>query len=368
METIQIETNVVVVNNEPDFVADTHENVSANFVILCEDNMTSLPKNIYENKAHGVSLLNWVARACLNQPMVLRMATDDIVTLIKPYAKGADYTVVLFANTPLVNKQHLMDLIAFVDRRHIHACKLKCGYIFKTEYLQRIDEIYSIDTYDFEGDDFFEVNTLNDLAYAQEVLGKRILAFHRNNGVLFESEASVFVDAGANLGYGTTVKSGVSVLGKTSVGTDCKLGANVVIEGSKVADSVQIEHGAIVENSVVKVGAKIGAGAVIKNSVIGQNVIVELGVTLSDSAVKNNSVVGEKCYIKNSEVKENTFIGDAVTLVSARIAENVKIGSGAVVVGDEDPAIVTAGVEILSGSVVNTVFDAAVSENQEAGE
>ena len=51
METIQIETNVVVVNNEPDFVADTHENVSANFVILCEDNMTSLPKNIYEYKS-----------------------------------------------------------------------------------------------------------------------------------------------------------------------------------------------------------------------------------------------------------------------------------------------------------------------------
>ena len=57
-----------------------------------------------------------------------------------------------------------------------------------------------------------------------------------------------------------------------------------------------------------------------------------------------------------------------MTLVSARIAENVKIGSAAVVVGDEDPAIVAAGVEILSGSVINTVFDAAVSENQEAGE
>ena len=344
METIQELENIVIVSNETDFIANCSEKISANFIVLCEDNFESaLEKNIYEYEILGMSLLNWVSRACNSQPMRLRAATNDVLSLVKPYATNADYTVVLYANTPLINKQHLNDLLAFVDRRHIHACKLKKGYIFKNEYIRRVDEIYSIDTYDFAGEDFFEVNNLQDLAFAEKVVKERMIAYHNLNGVVFENTASVNLDATAEIGYGSQIAGGVSIINHSVIGSNCSVQAGAFVNGSKIADYAEIGANAIIVNSVVKTGAKIDAGVCIKDSVVGQNVIVEMGAMLSQSAIKDNCVVSEKSYVKSSSIKENTFVGDMATLVNARVAENVKIENCVLVVGENQPVIVESG-------------------------
>lgn len=359
METIEIlDNHVIVAENEPDFVQNTNEEVSANYIILCEETDNSvLQKNIYEYSICGASVLSFVVRACSTRPMILKCNTDDVLSLIRPYAKGADYTVVLYANTPLIVGQHLKDLLAFVHNRNMQSCKLKRGFIFNNDYIQRVDDIYSTIVYDFGGNDFFEVNNLSDLAEAKKILSQKIIEFHHSKGVLFEDEQAVLCFASAEIGYGTIVSSGAQIKDNTKIGTECKISANAVIEGSKIADYSGIGKGTIIENSIIKTGARIGSGVIIKNSIIGQNAIVGDGCILSDTSLKDNSSLGDKCYVKNSMIKENTLIEDCVTLLNARIGENVKIGSASAVLGDADAVIVSDGTEIVTGSTINLAFD-----------
>jgi 6-phosphofructokinase 1 len=46
-----------------------------------------------------------------------------------------EYTVVLYANTPLVSKTHLKDLLEYVSIKRLNVCKLKKGFILKNDYI-----------------------------------------------------------------------------------------------------------------------------------------------------------------------------------------------------------------------------------------
>lgn len=324
----QIE-NVVILNEQPEFRVDSEEEVSANFFIVCEADENGLAKSVYEYNICGVSLLNWVARACEKQPMVLRCSEDEIIKTIKPYLNGADYSVVLYANTPLVNKQHLKDLLAFVSARHMNALKLKKGFVFRNEYIRNVDEIYSIDTYDFSSNDFFEVKNLDDMEVAREFLFRKLIKFHGLNGVYFDNPNMVTIDAGAELGYGSKISSNVVVSGNSVIGNDTELLENVLVKNSKIGSDVKIGEGAAIINSVIKDGTVIGAGSVIKGSVIG-----------------NNCNISEKVDILSSGIKSNCNVLECTKLDNARVMEDVSIGRFCLILGDETPAVLSNGVEV----------------------
>jgi len=331
----EIVDNVVILNEQPEFRADVDENISANFFIVCEQTFSGLEKNIYEYDICGTSLLNWVARACDKQPMVLRCNEDEIISTIKPYLNGAEYSVVLYANTPLVNKQHLKDLLGFVSVRHMNALKLKKGYVFRNEYIKNVDEIYSIDTYDFSSNDFFEVKTTEDLELAREYLFNKLVKFHNQNGVFFDNANLISVDANVEIGYASKISTNVSILGNSVLGNNVEVLENVLIKNSKIGSDVKIGEGSMILNSVVKDGTVIGAGCVIDGSVIGNNCNVASKVTMISSGVKSNSNILE-----------------CTSLDNARIAEDVSIGRFCVIFGDETPAVVSRGTEIGHNSKV----------------
>lgn len=337
--------NCIIVDEEPEFIAETDENISASYFIVCEPTKQSvLDKNIYEYEVCGMSSLNWVARACESQPVVLRGEDDEnLIRLIRPYANSTEYSVVLFANTPLVNKQHLKDLLGYVDRKNMNACKLKKGYIFRNDYILRNEEIYSVDTYEFSTDDFFEVNTLEDISLAQEALSKKVLSYHMLHGVYFERPEVGSVDATSEIGYNTTVESNVSIIKNSTVGDACVLKEDSIVKRSKIGDNVVLGEGSFVISSVIKEGAKIDAKAFIKNSVIGENVVIGAGVSVVDSGIK-----------------ANTIIGDSVSINNARVAENVRIGKFSKLIGEISPAVVLSG-SILDANV--EVLGARVGEN-----
>ena len=212
MEMVETETNIVVLNEQPEFSASSEEEVSANYFILCEENAeTALSKNVYDFKIAGMSILNWVVRACETQPVILKVSEgDDVLSAIKPHIGGAEYSVVLYANTPLVNKGHLKDLLCYVSRKRMNACKLKKGYVFKNEYISHVDEIYSIDTHDFASNDFYEVKNYDDLSYVQDILSKKVINYHKKNGVYFDNPNFVTIDATTDIGYASTIASGLT--------------------------------------------------------------------------------------------------------------------------------------------------------------
>lgn len=321
MEMVETLNNVVVLNEQPEFVAMSRDDISANFFILCENNSNgTILKDIHEYKVAGMSILNWVVRACEKQPIILQVEENaDVLDVIRPYANDADYSVVLYANTPLVNKGHIKDLLTFVDRKRMNACKLKKGYVLRNEYILGVDELYSIDTYDFASDDFYEVKSLEDLSYVQGALLKKVTKYMQKNGVYFENANMVTVDALADVGYGTSVASNVSILGGCVIGDSVELDTGSVISGSKIGDNVKIGKGAYVLNSIVKNDAVIEDGAIIKNSVIGSNSVVGVGAKVLSSGFKTNARIGNFSVVVNSKYPEPAQIADLMTIKNNKV-------------------------------------------------
>ena len=338
MEMIETESNVVVLNEQPEFSAAEQENVSASFFVLCEENDASqFSQNIYDYKVAGMSVLNWVIRACDREPVILKISDgDNIIEQIRPYIENTDYSVVLYATTPLLNKGHIKDLLGFVARKRMNACKLKKGFVFKNEYILNVDDMYSIDTYDFASNDFFEIKNHADISLVQDILEKKVLAYHKKNGVYFENESQVVVDATTEIGYSSIVGAGVKVLNHTSIENNVSVGANSVISNSKIGEDVEIGLGAIIEGSVVKGGVKIGDGVIMKNSVVGNNVVIETGTIVTNSGIKDESSVGEMVRLSNVRLGENVHIRKLSKVLGEKfstiIMKNTVIGANSVVI------------------------------------
>ena len=103
--------------------------------------------------------------------------------------------MVLYADTPLLNKAHLVDLLEFVDRKRMNVCKLKRGFVFRNDYVLENSEFYSIDEYDFSSNDFLQVNDYDSLGKSKEILSQKIIDFHRRNGVQFENERGLLANS-----------------------------------------------------------------------------------------------------------------------------------------------------------------------------
>lgn len=347
MEMIETESNVVVLNEQPEFSSAEQEDVSASYFVICEDVENSqFGQNVYDYKVAGMSLVNWVVRACDSAPVILKASPEDsVLDIIKPYLNGSEYSVVLYASTPLLNKGHIKDLLGFVSRKHMNACKLKKGYVLKNDYIVGVDDLYSIDTYDFASNDFFEVKNYGDLSLVQELLEKKVLSYHKKNGVYFENESQVAVDATVEIGYASVVSAGARILNHSSIATNAKIGANSVISNSKLGEDVVVGLGAIVESCVIKDGVEIGDGVVLKNSVVGNNVVIGTGSVVLDSGIKDEAKL---C--------------DLVKMTSVRLGENVHVGKLAQISGGENPTIIMKNT--LVGSNVSIV-DSKIAESSE---
>ncbi|AIT60437.1 sugar phosphate nucleotidyltransferase [Corynebacterium doosanense] len=66
------------------------------------------------------------------------------------------------------------------------------------------------------------------------------------------------------------IAGGVLLLGGTSVGRGCEIGAGARIDGSVIFDGCTIEPGAQIRDSIIAAGASIGANARIADCVIGE--------------------------------------------------------------------------------------------------
>ena len=94
------------------------------YVLLCENNNDD--GEIYNNLVCGISIADWVAMACETKPVFLNISKDDnILDIIRPYANQREYIVALYANTPLITKTHLRDLIGYVQRKRFNVCNCR---------------------------------------------------------------------------------------------------------------------------------------------------------------------------------------------------------------------------------------------------
>ncbi len=328
METMEEYKVVRIINEEPEFFEAEKVNLSAEFFILCEEDNFLFGKNIYNLQIAGMSLLNWVVRVCGKQPKILKVQKGiEPLDAVRNYIDyDSEYSVVFYADTPLISKNHLNDLLAFVDRKRMNVCRLKRGLAFRNDYIKENDEIYSIDEYDFASDDFFVVNSSENFEYAKTVLTKKVISYHRERGVYFENENTISIDANTEIGENVKIFSGASVVEGSKIGSGATIHKNAIIAGSTVGSNSVVGANSVVEKSIVKDNAKIGKLAFIKNSVVGNNVLVDDLSSAILSSVRDGAVVKNNVRMEDCRIGENSIIQSYSKILG--LTEKTIIGSG----------------------------------------
>lgn len=195
------------------------------------------------------------------------------------------------------------------------------------------------------------VNTRAELAHVQAILQERIIQRHMLNGVSFTDPRSVRVDVGVEIGQDTLVEPGTMLLGRTRVGTDCRLGPNAYVADCWIGDSVTIisshvlgsrigDHVRIGPFSHVRPGCaleahvKVGSFVELKACRLGEGVSAAHLTYLGDAEVGEGTNIGAGTVICNydgvrkhkTRIGKRAFIGSNSTLIAP-----VAVGDGAIV-------------------------------------
>ncbi len=135
-----------------------------------------------------------------------------------------------------------------------------------------------------------------------------------DDGVTIYKPETCVIDADVEVGADTVIEPFVQLLGRTKVGSDCRIRSGSVISNSTIGDNVNVRQGTIMDDSKVESGAIIGPYSHLRpGSEIGTNAHV------------GNFVETKKVKLgKGSKANHLTYLGDAV------IGEGVNIGAGTI--------------------------------------
>ena len=133
-------------------------------------------------------------------------------------------------------------------------------------------------------------------------------------GVTIFFPETCVIDSDVEVGADTTIEPFVQLLGKTRIGTDCRVRSYSVIQNSEIEDEVLIRTGCILD------GARVAKGAV-----LGPYSHLRPGSDIGEGAHVGNFVETKKVRLgKGSKANHLTYLGDA------DIGAGVNIGAGTI--------------------------------------
>ncbi len=167
-------------------------------------------------------------------------------------------------------------------------------------------------------DDSNEILGINDrvqLSMAGELLRKRILSNHMENGVTIIDPNSTYIDCDVQIGIDTVIYPSSIIEKDTIIGEDCIIGPASRIVASRISNGVEVKNSVVLESSIGD-NTTVGPFAYIRpGSVIGKK------VKIGDFVEVKKSVIGDR-----TKLSHLTYVGDA------EVGENVNLGCGVVVV------------------------------------
>ena len=209
--------------------------------------------------------------------------------------------------------------------------------------------------------DIDEIRGINSRA---ELAALSRIVRHRKNselmaaGVTMEDPQTTYVDPDVTIGADTVIRPGVSIEGRTTIGTGCDIHSGVRIVDSKVGDRVTVrDHCVITESSlesdtVVGPFAHLRAGAIVRehahvgNFVELKKTVLGTGSKAMHLAYLGDADIGARVNIgagtitcnydgvnKNqTTIEDGAFIGsDSQLIAPITIGKNAYVGSGTTV-------------------------------------
>ena len=187
----------------------------------------------------GKSMVEWVEMATsgCTQKVIEQPDEDDFLPKIKELAGEFKFVAVFYSDTPLFRKSTFLEIMDYFSKHRMNVLKLLRGYVFKGEYLKNTRMLLSTTIEEFDKQDFCIVDNAEKISLAFDVLRKRILDYHKQNGVVLFGEDTIFIDADVEIEEGVIIYPNNVLSGKTYVGKDV-----ILQSGNFIVDTVVCEE------------------------------------------------------------------------------------------------------------------------------
>ena len=166
-------------------------------------------------------------------------------------------------------------------------------------------------------DKAFEIlgsNTRAELAHLdRQIRSNKCLQLMAAGVTIFYPETCV-IDADVEVGADSIIEPFVQLLGRTRIGSDCRIRSYSVIQNSEIGDQVIIRPACVLDDARVRNGAELGPYSRLRP-----------GSEVDEGAHVGNFVEMKKTRLgKRSKANHLTYLGDA------EIGEGVNIGAGTI--------------------------------------
>jgi len=173
---------------------------------------------------------------------------------------------------------------------------------------KRVGMVITKDSSEVEG-----VNNRKQLVNIQKYVNMKNLERLLLTGVTIVDPPSTFIDSTVKIGRDTIIYPGSTILGKTRIGENCKLGPYAFIQ------NCQIENGVEVRASFIY-GAKIA-----ERAKVGPFSHIRPGTFVGEEAR-----VGNFCEVKKSRIGRGTKVSHLSYIGDAFLGKGINIGAGTI--------------------------------------
>jgi bifunctional UDP-N-acetylglucosamine pyrophosphorylase/glucosamine-1-phosphate N-acetyltransferase len=218
------------------------------------------------------------------------------------------------------------------------------------------ERVVALDTNDVH--EVLGANTIAEMMELDAEMRIRKARALMDDGVtIFRPETSV-IDGTVTVGADTIVEPFVQLLGRTVIGSGCRIRSYSVIEDSTIGDDVSVQNGSIVSSAQVAKNAVIGPYARLRpESEIGEGAHVGNFVEIKKSRVGANAKANHLSYLGDADIGPGTNVGAGVITCNydgknkhrTTIGANVFVGSDSTLVA---PLTIADGSYIAAGSTI----------------
>jgi bifunctional UDP-N-acetylglucosamine pyrophosphorylase/glucosamine-1-phosphate N-acetyltransferase len=152
------------------------------------------------------------------------------------------------------------------------------------------------------------VNDRRQLASLESVLYERIADRHRLLGATIQ--AGVWIDDTVEIGNDATIKAGVALRGKTSIGARAFVDHGCIIEDSTIAEDVIVKPHTVISDSRVGARAQLGPSAHLRpQSELDCDVRVGNFVETKKTRMRAGSKANHLAYLGDADIGERANVG-----------------------------------------------------------
>jgi bifunctional UDP-N-acetylglucosamine pyrophosphorylase/glucosamine-1-phosphate N-acetyltransferase len=177
-------------------------------------------------------------------------------------------------------------------------------------------------------------------------------------GVTLVKPETITIDSTVEIGMDTIVEPFAQILGTTSIGENCRIGACSIVQDSVLADAVEIGAFTVVNTSTLERGVSAGPFARLRmHNHVETGAHIGNFVELKKTHMRAGAKAGHLAYLGDSDIGAGANIGagtitcnyDGYKKHPTEIGEGAFIGSNSTLVA---PLEIGAGAYVAAGSVI----------------